>query len=85
MPIRWDKHKCDNDRQNRNRLRTVNIEVQGTPRVPSICKMCDSCGKVNHLKAVCRSVQMQQQGQRLSRSARLMHEIQQDEKFYPLE
>ena len=56
-PVRWDK-KCHNARQIKNKV-IENCKHCSTRHPQRTCpaygKICSSCGKTNHFKAVCRS------------------------------
>ena len=85
--IRQEKHKHNGARQNRNKgINKCKYCSSGHPQrqYSSYDKMCSSCGKANHFKAVCRSAQMQQQGQRLPKRGRSVHKVWQDEECCPL-
>ena len=45
----------------------------------------NGCGKLNHFKAVCRSMQRQRQGQRSSQRSEAVQKVQQDETPYTWE
>ena len=51
---------------------------------PAYSKMCGGCGKTNHIMAVHRSMQGQQQGQKLQRCRKSIHEVRQDEESHQL-
>ena len=78
--IRWDKHKCDNAGQNKNRvIKKCKYCGTGHPlrQCPAYGKMCGGCSNANHFKVACRSAQWQ--GLKLIKNSKSVHVVKQDE------
>ena len=80
LTIRQGNQKCDSVRHKRKTLiEKYKYCGTGQPQrqYPVNGKMCSGCGETNHFKTVYRSAQRQWKGQRLPKSGRSVHKVQQ--------